>query len=100
METIARDNAIEDVRGKSQDFEESANPPKNESRERLASARARTQASLRDAYAGVTEIGDEIGIQARGLARSTDRYVHERPWQTLGAGVGVGLLIGYLLGRH
>ena len=100
METITRDKAMEDVRSRSHELEELVTPPINESAQRLASARARTQASLRDAYAGLSEMGNELGIQARGVVRAADGYVHDKPWQTLGAVLGAGLLFGYLLGRH
>jgi len=100
METITRDKAMQDERNRSHEIEELVKPPVNESEERFAAARTRTQASLRDAYAGLSEMGSEVGIQARGVARAADRYVHEKPWQTLGAVLGVGLLFGYLLGRQ
>ena len=100
METIMRDEAMQDVRSRNHEVEELVKPPLSEFGERLAAARTRTQASLRDAYAGLSEMGSEVGVQARGVARAADRYVHQKPWQTLGAVLGIGLLFGYLLGRH
>ena len=100
MEAGTRDKMMEDLRTRTQQVEELVNPPANESGDRFASARARTQASLRDAYAGLSEMGSELRSQARTAARATDRYVHDKPWQTLGVVLGVGLLCGYLFGRH
>ena len=33
------------------------------------------------------------------VAISTDHYVHENPWAAVAAAAGVGVLVGYLLGR-
>jgi ElaB/YqjD/DUF883 family membrane-anchored ribosome-binding protein len=32
--------------------------------------------------------------------RAADGYVHENPWPAIGAGAGIGLLLGLLLGRR
>ena len=100
MEAITRDKTMGDLRTRTQQVEELVNPLSNDSGDRFASARARTEASLRDAYTGLSEMGRELQSQARAAARATDRYVHDKPWQTLGVVLGVGLLFGYLFGRH
>lgn len=53
---------------------------------------------------------DELSDQARDVMReakhktkcaavAADQYAHEEPWRLVGAGVAVGVVIGFLLGR-
>lgn len=58
-------------------------------RDRLVVAKAR----LIDAERAVLERGREI-------ARTTDDYVHENPWTSIGIAAGVGLLLGIVIGRR
>lgn len=58
-------------------------------RERLSLAKAR----LLDAEARIMERGRQV-------ARSTDDYVHENPWSSIGIAAGVGVLLGILIGRR
>lgn len=38
--------------------------------------------------------------QAKEALAASDRYVRERPWQTVGTAAATGLLIGFLIGRR
>jgi ElaB/YqjD/DUF883 family membrane-anchored ribosome-binding protein len=38
--------------------------------------------------------------RAKDAARVTDHYVHEHPWQVVGAAAAVGLALGVLIGRR
>ncbi|MEN9314433.1 MAG: hypothetical protein RIS35_826 [Pseudomonadota bacterium] len=58
-------------------------------RERLGAAKAR----LIDAEHAVLEKGRQI-------ARTTDDYVHENPWTSIGVAAGMGLLLGIVIGRR
>jgi ElaB/YqjD/DUF883 family membrane-anchored ribosome-binding protein len=58
-------------------------------RERLGAAKIR----LLDAEHAVLETGRQI-------ARTTDDYVHENPWTSIGIAAGVGLLLGIVVGRR
>lgn len=63
-------------------------------------ARARLEQGL-DAARGRLEATEEAARRRFGTAaRATGDYVHEHPWTTIGAVVGVGLLIGVLLARR
>ena len=37
--------------------------------------------------------------QAREVARDVDQHVHRNPWPYIAGAAGVGLLLGYILGR-
>ena len=58
-------------------------------RMRLAEAKNR----MLDAEHAMLETG-------RRIARSTDDYVHDNPWSSIGIAAGVGLLLGVVIGRR
>lgn len=47
----------------------------------------------------LTEAGSQIAERARQSARATDTYVHENPWQSIGIGAILGLLVGIAVSR-
>ena len=48
----------------------------------------------------LTEAGGRIAETARQSARATDTYVHENPWQSVGIGAILGLLVGIAVSRR
>ena len=65
-----------------------------------AEARTRAERSLRKANGALERSEREIAHGVRSATRTTDRYVHDKPWQAMGICAGVGLLIGYWLGQR
>ena len=57
---------------------------------------------LCSALDGARERLDDVHYGVRHAARTTDRYVHESPWQAIGAAVAMGFLAGVMvgMGRH
>lgn len=72
----------------------------NQGGEKLAEVRARAEESLKVAKARLLEAQDALIAKTREAARATDEYVHEKPWNAVGVAAGIGLLIGFLLGRR
>lgn len=68
--------------------------------EDLARARARLVERAAAARASLERMGDVIGDRARQTAKATDHYVHDRPWQAIGIGAALGVVIGVLLARR
>lgn len=68
--------------------------------ETVAAARAKAEASLATAKAKMADAQAALLARTRAAARATDEYVHTHPWQSIGAAVGVGLVIGLLIGRR
>jgi len=66
----------------------------------MAHLRHKVATSLRLARRRMAHMQDAMLERTREAARMTDVYVHENPWNAMGAAAGVGLLIGFLLGRR
>ena len=68
--------------------------------EDLAAAKAKLNARIEAARESVAEISGTITQRVRKGAKITNSYVHDQPWQAIGVGAAVGMLLGYVLGRR
>jgi ElaB/YqjD/DUF883 family membrane-anchored ribosome-binding protein len=68
--------------------------------EDLDRLKSRLKARIASARASVLDAGSAVADRARTGAKATDHFVHARPWQAVGIGAAVGVLIGLLLGRR
>lgn len=66
----------------------------------LARAKAKLGERVAQAKASVEQMGGAVVHQARKVATVTDDYVHEQPWQMIGAGAALGLVLGFVLARR
>jgi len=66
----------------------------------LNKAKAKLEQRISSARSSVEELGGTIADRARKTAKTADNYVHEQPWTAIGAGAGLGLVVGYLLTRR
>jgi ElaB/YqjD/DUF883 family membrane-anchored ribosome-binding protein len=65
-----------------------------------ADARSQLEKRLAQTRSQLTDI-EKAALDGIGQAgRAADDYVHENPWAAIGAGAGLGLLVGLLLGRR
>ena len=62
--------------------------------------RSKVQASLDRAQRHLSELRGAAVERARAAGRATDQYVHEKPWQAIGAAAVVGVLLGLLIARR
>lgn len=63
-------------------------------------ARGRLERSLKIARKELEVMEEAMLDSARRAGRATDDYVHQHPWQSIGIGAGVGLLLGMLISRR
>lgn len=63
-------------------------------------ARERLEQSLRTARRELDSMEQALLEGARHAGRATDDYVHGHPWESIGIGTGVGLLVGMLIARR
>lgn len=60
--------------------------------------RARVEKNLNAAKDRLRHLETAVMERTRATARATDEYVHENPWQTIGATAGVGIVLGVVIG--
>lgn len=100
MEDVTSEQLIADFKVVVADAEALLQATANQGGEKLAEVRAKAAESLRVAKARLADAQAEVVARARAAAQATDAYVHENPWQAVGVAAGVGLVIGYLIGRR
>ena len=100
LDAVTKDKLIEDLKVVAQDVEELLKATAGQAGEKIATARARAEESLRGAKTRLAEAGDEVTARARAAATAADDYVHDNPWQAIGIAAGVAFLLGCLISRR
>jgi ElaB/YqjD/DUF883 family membrane-anchored ribosome-binding protein len=72
----------------------------NQDGEKLAEVRAKAEESLRVVKARMVDAQEALLAKTRAAAKATDVYVHENPWNAIGIAAGIGLVLGFLIGRR
>lgn len=68
--------------------------------EDLAHAKEALYKRIQAAKDSMEEVGSAISDRARRSAAATNSYVKENPWQAIGIGAAVGLLLGVVVARR
>lgn len=68
--------------------------------EKFADVRARLQQTIADIRPRLARAEAAVEAQARAAAKTTDDYVHARPWTAVGIGAAIGLAVGILAARR
>ena len=97
--TIARETLAADMKAVIADTEELLKATAGQAGDKIQSARARVEETLRSAKASMEDLELAAIEKVRDAAKATDQYVNENPWPSVGIAVGVGLIVGWLLGR-
>lgn len=85
---VATEKLMDDLRAVLGDAEELLKVTANQTGERVEKARARAEESVRKAR-----------VRMLAAAHEVDGQVRENPWAAAGIAAGVGLVLGFLLGR-
>lgn len=99
-EEVTSEQLIADFKVVVQDAEALLKATANQGGEKLAELRAKAEESLRVARARMAQAQEALILKTKQAAKATDVYVHEHPWQAIGVAAGLGLLIGWLMGRR
>ncbi|EAB5927427.1 stress response protein ElaB [Salmonella enterica subsp. enterica serovar Newport] len=62
--------------------------------------KARAEQALEEVKNRVSHASDSYYYRAKQAVYKADDYVHEKPWQSIGVGAAVGLVLGLLLARR
>jgi ElaB/YqjD/DUF883 family membrane-anchored ribosome-binding protein len=90
----------EDFKAVVNDAEELLRHAARDAGEGYNEARARLEQSLKIARAELETLEKAVLDGTRRAARATDGYVRDHPWESIGIGAGVGLLLGMLIARR
>ena len=97
---VTREKLVSDIMLVIGDAEELLNATANQAGEKITAARARIQANLKVAKKRLYEAGGAAADHARVAAKVTDEFVRDHPWQAVGIGAAVGLILGMLISRR
>ena len=95
-----RDKLIADLRGVVADAEEVLKLGAEDVSEGARSLRERMQVRLTEAKHNLLSLQATAGEKVKAASHAADDFVHDKPWQSVAVGAGVGLLIGLLIGRR
>jgi ElaB/YqjD/DUF883 family membrane-anchored ribosome-binding protein len=99
-EEVTSEQLITDFKVVVADAEALLKATANQGGEKMAEVRAKVEESLRVAKARIADAQEALIVKTKEVAKATDEYVHENPWQAVGIAAGAGFLIGWLLGRR
>lgn len=80
--------------------EEFAEATARDSGEKLSEARKQFSATLEDAHRYLGDAESTVGAKVKVVAVTTDTYVRTNPWNSVGIGAGIGVILGLLIGRR
>ena len=97
---VSKDKLVSDLKVLIGDTEELLKATAGQAGEKVAIARERIQASLAVYKDRLIDAERAMMERTKEAARATDEYVHEHPWQAVGAAAGIGFLLGMLIARR
>lgn len=68
--------------------------------DRYGAARNRLREHWAEAKADLDTFRQRAVDYSQNAAKATNAYAHDHPWQTAGAAIGVGALLGWLITRR
>lgn len=98
--STAEKRLAQDFRTVLNDAEELLRHAARDAGEGYNEARARLEESLKAARAELGTLEKAAVENARRAGRATDTYVRDHPWESIGMGAAVGLLVGMLIARR
>lgn len=97
---VSKEKLIADFKVVVADAEELLKATAAQTGDKAAEVRAKINDSLQRAKIRLEEAEEAVVERTKAVARATDNYVHEHPWQAVGIAAGVGFLLGLLVGRR
>ncbi len=95
-----RDKLVDEFSSVLSEAETLLDKASKETGDKARDLRSQVEARLLSAKLKLQELEGEAVDRAKAAARVTDDYVHDHPWQSIGAGFVIGLAMGILLNRR
>ena len=96
---MARERVLRDLKTLVHDAEDLLKATADDLSEKAKGARARLAGALERAKATCAELQEQTIISAEAAAKKADQVIRNHPYESVGAGFGLGLLIGVLVAR-
>ncbi len=100
MQQVTTDKLVQDFNAVVRDAQELVKATVGIPNEKISAIRERAQESLTTATASLAQVKERTVTQVQDALRTTDAYVHEKPWRVLGIAAGAGMLLGLLMQRR
>jgi ElaB/YqjD/DUF883 family membrane-anchored ribosome-binding protein len=97
---VSKEKLVSDLKVLISDTEELLRATAGQAGDKIAVARERIQSSLAVYKDKLIDAEQALMERTKEAARATDEYVHEHPWQAVGAAAGIGFLLGMLIARR
>ena len=97
---MSRDKLVADMKVLLGDTEELLKLTAGDATGKLAEVRTRMGERVAKARVRLDEMEAAVVAKTKEVAKVTDDYVRENPWQSVGVAAGLGFLIGLLVGRR
>lgn len=100
MTEVHKSKLMSDLRVVIADAEELLRMTSDQASEGAADVRSRVQARMNQAKADLLHLQEAAVAKAKAAGHTTDEFVHENPWRSIGIAAGVGLVMGLLVSRR
>ncbi len=94
----AKEKLAMDIKTVISDTEELLKVTAGQADDKIQSARARVEKTLRSAGARLEDMEHAAVEKVIDAAKTTNQYVHGNPWPSIGVAAGLGLIVGWLIG--
>ena len=99
INTEGRDTMMGELKSVIKDGEEMLKNTEQQAGESFKAAKERFETTLRNAKSELMHLEETIVERAKDAMHTTDEYVKDHPWKSVGLGACVGLIVGLLIGR-
>ncbi len=100
FDSISKPQLIQEFNNVLADAEALLKATSDQTGDKVAEVRTKVIESIRAVKSSLEDAEIAIVHQSKVAAKATDAYVHENPWQTVGAAAAIGFIIGWLAKRH
>jgi len=97
---VTREQLINDFKVVIADAEALLKASADSGGEKVAELRSKASHSINMMKERLGDVEQKVVDRTKAAAKATDVYVHDNPWKSIGVAAGVGLAIGFLLGRR
>ena len=96
---MARERVLRDLKTLARDAEDLLKATASDLSEKAGGARERLAGALKRAKTTCAELQEQTIASAKAAAKRADAVIRDHPYESIGFGFGIGLLVGVLVAR-